>query len=203
MPTTRDLWFLNDRGLGLAGLYDALLSRDRRGFAKLEEEFRQRFPTVDSLRLDTLDDVTKSLGVTLVDGTAVAASEMSEGMLYWLAFAVLDSLQRRHVLLVEEPENGLHPSRIREVMRILRDISQRAQVVLATHSPLVINELEPDEVTIVTRTPERGTICTPMRQTKNFEERAEVYALGELWLSYADGDLEKELVEDSTQMAKG
>lgn len=202
MPSTRDLWFLNDRGLGLAGLYDAFLSRDRRGFAKLEGEFRQRFPTVDSLRLDTLDDVTKALGVTLVDGTEVAAEEMSEGMLYWLAFSILDSLLRRKVLLVEEPENGLHPSRIREVMRVVREISRQTQVVLATHSPLVINELEPDEVTIVTRTPERGTICTPIRQTKNFQERSEAYALGELWLSYADGDLEKELVSDGSAPTK-
>jgi predicted ATPase len=199
MPSTREQWFINDRGEGLAGLYDALLSRDRRGFSKLENDFRQLFPTVDSLRLDTLDDATKGLGVTLVDGTEVAAAEMSEGMLYWLAFAILSSLSSRSVLLIEEPENGLHPSRIGEVVRILRKISERTQVIMATHSPLVINELQPEEVTIVTRTPERGTICTPMTQTKNFEERARVYALGELWLSYADGNVEEELVGESSE----
>lgn len=106
------------------------------------------------------------------------------------------------LLLLEEPENGLHPCRIREVMHQLRKISERTQIVLATHSPLVINELQPEEVTIVTRTPERGTICTPMTQTKNFRERAKVYALGELWLSYADGELEEELVGEDPEAAK-
>jgi hypothetical protein len=72
---------------------------------------------------------------------------------------------------------------------------------MATHSPLIINELKPEEVTIVTRTPEAGTICTPMTATKNFAERSKIYALGELWLSYADGDLERELVGTGTPSA--
>jgi hypothetical protein len=33
-----------------------------------------------------------------------------------------------------------------------------------------------------------------MRQTRNFEERSKAYSLGELWLSYADGNTETELV---------
>jgi predicted ATPase len=107
-------------------------------------------------------------------------------------------LQPTPVILIEEPENGLHPSRIADVMRVLRDVSNTSQIIVATHHPLVINELQPDEVTLITRTPERGTIATPLSRTKNFEQRAKVYALGELWLNYADGDLESDLVADST-----
>lgn len=188
------VWFSSERGAGLAALYDALLGRDRDAFIALETRFKELFPTVRSLRLDNVDRGKKALGLTLSSGTAVAAEEMSEGMLYWLAFAILEHLDPVDILLIEEPENGLHPSRIREVMRIFRAISERTQILLATHSPLVINELEPEEVTLITRTPEHGTRATPMAATKNFAERAKVYALGELWLSYADGDVEGELV---------
>jgi len=128
---------------------------------------------------------------------------MSEGMLYWLAFAIIQHITPPAILLIEEPENGLHPARIREVMRVLREVSQRTQVLLATHSPLVINELTPDEVTLVTRTPDRGTICTPMTATKNFAERSKIYALGELWLAYADGEFERELVSDAAEAKAG
>ena len=66
---------------------------------------------------------------------------------------------------------------------------------MATHSPRVINELEPDEVTVVTRSSlEEGTKLTPMRETHNFEKRSSVYALGELWLSYANGVDEEPLI---------
>ena len=195
IPQRRDLWFVNEKGEGLASLYDALLSRDRDAFTAIDVRFRQLFPTVKALRLENADHQTKTMGLSLHSGVEVGPNEMSEGMLYWLAFAIVQHLQPQAILLIEEPENGLHPARIAEVMRILREVSKQTQVLLATHSPLVINELKPEEVTVVTRSQIDGTKCTPMPDTKNFEQRSQVYALGELWLSYADGNFEKELVE--------
>jgi ABC-type branched-subunit amino acid transport system ATPase component len=186
------------RGGGLAAVYDALLSRRLDAFLEISKRFTALFPTARSIQLTNSSESTKALGVELHDGRSVGAFQLSEGMLYWLAFAALPYLQPAPLLLIEEPENGLHPSRIADVMRVLRDISNTSQIIIATHSPLVVNELQPDEVTIITRTPERGTIATPLPKTKNFEQRSKVYALGELWLNYADGDLESDLVADST-----
>jgi energy-coupling factor transporter ATP-binding protein EcfA2 len=200
--TGQPLWFRNERGLGLPALFDALLSRNIPAFLTIAKRFTELFPTVQALRMINPDYGKKTLGLTLTNGTEVGTEAMSEGMLYWLAFAVLEYLNPFGMFLIEEPENGLHPSRIAEVMRILREVSKRTQVVMATHSPLIINELRPEEVTIVTRTPEAGTICTPMTATKNFAERSKIYALGELWLSYADGDLERELVTTDASVPK-
>lgn len=202
IPQGRPIWFESEKGRGLGALYDALLIRDRDAFIAIDRRFRELFPTIKALRLENADAHTKTMGLTLLDGTDVGPSEMSEGMLYWLAFAIIEHLTPQSMLLIEEPENGLHPSRIAQVMHILRDVSKRTQIIVATHSPLVINELQPEEVTIVTRTAERGTICTPMIETKNFAERSKIYALGELWLSYADGELERELVGPATEAAK-
>jgi predicted ATPase len=87
------------------------------------------------------------------------------------------------MLLVEEPENGLHPARISEVMKVLREVAKTTQVVIATHSPLVINELRSEEVSVLTRDAMSGTTVRLIKDTPNFEERAKVYALGELWVS--------------------
>jgi predicted ATPase len=119
---------------------------------------------------------------------------MSEGLLYYLAFAALGHLEQTAMLLIEEPENGLHPARIADVMRSLREVSKKTQVVIATHSPLVINELEGDEVSVVTRSVEHGTQVRLLKDTKDFEERSKTYWLGELWLSYADGNEESALL---------
>jgi predicted ATPase len=185
---------VGERGEGMAALYDALLSRDRDAFAEIEAALRALFPTVKGIWLPALDRSKKALGVTLVDGTRVHADLLSEGLLYWLAFAILPHVEPTALLLVEEPENGLHPSRIAEVMKVLRAVSQQRQVILATHSPLVINELAPHEVTILTRDPTTGTRATRMDRTKNFAQREHAYALGELWLSFADGLTEADLV---------
>jgi predicted ATPase len=161
IPQERDLAF-SERGRGLAGVYDALLSRRRKVFDEINTRFRSLFPTVDELQLVNSSDVQKVLGIRLRDGAEVPADAMSEGMLYWLAFAALPYLSSSSVCLVEEPENGLHPARVAEVVRVLREASRHTQILLATHSPLLINELQPDE----------------------------------LWLSYADGNLEEKLVGD-------
>jgi ABC-type uncharacterized transport system ATPase subunit len=186
------------RGQGLAAVYDALLSRRLDAFLEISKRFTTLFPTAKSIQLTNPTSTTKALGVELTDGRSVGAAQLSEGMLYWLAFAALPYLTPTPIILIEEPENGLHPSRIGEVMGVLREISNTSQVIIATHHPLVINELQPDEVTLITRTPERGTIATPLSKTKNFAQRSKVYALGELWLNYADGELESDLVAGST-----
>jgi predicted ATPase len=192
----------DERGGRLPAVYDAILSRDRDAFIEIERDFVRLFPTVKSLVLENRGDRQKELGITLTDKTKVFANAMSEGMLYWLAIAALPYLAPAPIVLIEEPENGLHPARIAEVMRVLRTVSETTQVILATHSPLVVNEMKPDEVTIITRTPEDGTIATPMLKTKHFEQRSKIYALGELWLSYADGDLESELTGSETMPTK-
>lgn len=81
-------------------------------------------------------------------------------------------------------------------MRVLRRISERVQVILATHSPFVINELQGDEVTVVTRPDGQGTQVRRLCDTPNFEERSKLYALGELWVSYADGKNEEPLLAE-------
>jgi predicted ATPase len=116
---------------------------------------------------------------------------------------VLPHVDPTAILLIEEPENGLHPSRISEVIQVLRTVSKRMQVILATHSPLVINELRPDEVTILTRDAKIGTRATRIDRTTHFQQRQQVYALGELWLSFADGDAETALVPDEPAKSAG
>jgi predicted ATPase len=188
------LRFVDERGTGLPAIYDAIVVRDIQAFLQLNADLARLFPDVQSISLTNPSPTTKAMGVKLLNGSFIPAELMSEGLLYYLAFAALRFMAPTALLLVEEPENGLHPARISEVMRVLREISKTTQVLIATHSPLVVNELEPNEVTVVTRSREHGTAATLMKDTPNFEERSKVYALGELWLSYANGDDEGPLL---------
>jgi predicted ATPase len=196
IPDQGNIQFTDDRGSGLAGIYDAILSRGDEAFRQIAAQVRKHFPSIKSLRLKAVSQSEKIMETELLDGTRVPASHFSEGLLYYLAFAALPYLGKTETLLIEEPENGLHPSRIAEVVRVLRAVVKECdtQVLMATHSPLVINELLPEEVTLVTRIPAEGTRLTPMTQTTRFAERSKVYALGELWLSYANGSDEAQLV---------
>lgn len=179
--------FDDEKGRGLSSVLDYVMNRDLGWYVGLQKEIQHLFPTVKQVGLLNNENQQKQLFATLVDDTHVPAQQMSEGLLFFLGFAVLGKLRQSTVFLIEEPENGLHPTRIAEVMKMLREISKTSQVILATHSPLVINELDASEVTIVSRTPERGTECVRLSETPNYSERSKVYSNGELWLTYADG----------------
>lgn len=191
--------FLDERGTGLAGVYDVIRNRNLRAATAILEDVQKLFPNVSEVGLFNVSDREKVLRVILKDGQEVHAPAMSEGLLYYLAFAALKFLDPVTLLLVEEPENGLHPARIADVMRVLRDISRTTQVVLATHSPLVINELQGDEVSVITRTPDEGTKARLLKDTFNYAERSKVYSNGELWLNFADGESEHDLLQQPMQ----
>jgi predicted ATPase len=196
IPDDGKIDFRDEFGRGLPGILDAVLNRGDDSFLKIVEGVRGLFPTIKTVRLRPITRQSKVIDVELTSGVRVPAAFVSEGMLFYLAFAALQYLEPVGMLLVEEPENGLHPARIADVMRILREISKVTQVVLATHSPLVINELQGDEVSLVTRDAEAGTQVKLLSETPNFAERSKVYALGELWLSYANGVDEAPLLHE-------
>lgn len=183
----------NERGEGLPGIYGAIMDRDVETFLSIQKNVKNLFPEVKKLKLKTVTGSKKILAVELDQGEEVTAEWMSGGLLYYLAFAAIPHIEPTSVLLIEEPENGFHPVRITDIMKILREISKTTQVLLTTHSPLVVNELKTDEVSVVIRKSQTGTQVTPIRETPDFEERAKIYALGELWLNYANGECEEPL----------
>jgi predicted ATPase len=195
LPVDQPLWFHNERGQGLSSLYDAIFSRDPEQFLEVQAAVRTHFPHVKSISLRNVNPSQKEIGVTLVDGTSVGAANLSEGMLYFLAFAALKQLPGEQLFLIEEPENGLHPARIAVVMDLLRDLSKTSQVILATHSPLVVNCLTGDEITVVTRDKVTGTRAERLSSMPRFKEADKVFLPGEYWVNYCDGDEEAPLRE--------
>lgn len=194
---------LSSRGEGLPGLYFALRNDHEEAFERVLQDVRTLFPTVKTVRAQPSSSSELEIEVELTDRTRVRAAHISSGLLYYLAFAALpEAFGSVSTILLEEPENGLHPARIKQVMAVLRAFTQKhgAQVVLTTHSPLVVNELLPGEVSVVTRPSlEQGTQVRPIEEAANFEKRSDVYSLGELWLSYADGNVEAPLFDPQTR----
>ena len=86
---------------------------------------------------------------------------LSDGTLRFLTLAVMEAdRQLATVLCMEEPENGMHPTRIPSIVNLLRELSvspefdldpenPMRQVILNTHSPDVVKQLYADDVLFV------------------------------------------------------
>jgi predicted ATPase len=60
------------------------------------------------------------------------------------------------VYLIEEPENGIHPKVVETVMQALSSV-YGAQMLLASHSPVVLSVVEPEQVLCFAKTAEGAT----------------------------------------------
>lgn len=206
-PDSSRRFRMDQTGFGLALCLDDILGYDRERFMRMEARFRAIFPEIASIKLlpeaaykavndpshaVPLLNVTEGKGIyfQFADNTTlVPASQASDGVLMVLAYLTVLSLPRPpRVLLVEEPENGIHPGRLQDVLRILRDsISERntTQVLLTTHSPYVVDLFSPEEVTLCRRDDDQ-ILTKKLSESKMVRDQLDVFSLGEIWTSEGD-----------------
>ncbi|BCX19647.1 MAG: ATPase [Geminicoccaceae bacterium] len=100
--------------------------------------------TITTKRRD--EDGSRYLEVTYASGVTLPSWLLSDGTLRLLALTVLPYLTLpASLVLIEEPENGLHPQAIEPVLQSLRSVYD-AQVLCASHSPVVLGLSEPRDL---------------------------------------------------------
>jgi predicted ATPase len=109
-------------------------------------------------------------------------SSLSDGTLRFIVLATL-FLQpeefRPSVILVDEPELGLHPHAITMLASLVRQVSANTQVILSTQSSLLLDHFHPEEVLVAERVNE-STQFTRLESAK-LASWLEDYSLGQLW----------------------
>ncbi|HYT93174.1 MAG TPA: AAA family ATPase [Gemmataceae bacterium] len=196
---------LSSSGANLAAVLDAILSGpDRQAVLGLEQALHEAIQSIRGVAVPVApsNKNAKSLHFVLNGkerpAVTIPATLASDGAMLLTAFLALAYGNTPSILLIEEPENGLHPSRLKLVVELLRKISKGEvgnrprQVLLTTHSPILLNFAQPEEVRILTRDPERGTQVKPMTEVSNIKTLLEEFAPGELWYLLGEEALLKE-----------
>ena len=110
------------------------------------------------------------------------ASSLSDGTLRFMALATL-FLQpvelRPSVILVDEPELGMHPYAITLLAALMKQASTEAQVIVSTQSSLLLDHFEPEEVLVAERTD--GATRFERLESSKLDSWLESYSLGQLW----------------------
>ena len=200
-------------GFGLPTALDSVKDYDGVIFEKLQAQFRDIFPETRAIRLRAKSafsspvdppDLTLQLrpdqgkGIEFSmepHGTTMPASQASDGLLYVLGYlALLHSPDPPKILLIEEPENGIHPARLGEVIGILRKlVADRpgTQVILTTHSPYAVSHFDPEEVTHCRKIGGEVRVRR-MDRYETVAEQIDLFTLGEIWTAEEDHGLKAE-----------
>jgi len=193
---------LSSSGENLAGvLHGMLIGPDRQAVVEMEKKLGEAIPTLRGFSTPPAADQS---GHYVIDYTlsgpkkppaTIPATQVSDGAILLTAFLALAYGDTPQIVLLEEPENGLHPSMLKRVIELLRKMStgevgnQARQIILTTHSPLLLNFVEPEEVRIFRRTPQGGTQVTPMSAVPNIDNLQREFAPGELWYLFGEEKL--------------
>ena len=110
------------------------------------------------------------------------ASALSDGSLRFIALATL-LLQpkelRPSVIIVDEPELGLHPYAMTILASLVKQASVKTQIVLATQSSLLLDHFNPEDVLVVDRV--EGTTQFTRLDGERLKNWLKNYSLGQLW----------------------
>lgn len=113
---------------------------------------------------------------------AIPATRLSDGTLRWLALlTVLLHPDPPPLVCIEEPELGLHPDLLPRLADLLRTASDRMQLVVTTHSDVLVDALTDTPEVVIVCEKQEGT--TTLNRLDGTELRVwlEKYSLAQLW----------------------
>ena len=145
-------------GEELAAFLNTLKALKPRQFEAVEKALRTVMPNVDGIETDVSDLGEVDLHLR-ENGVAIPARVLSEGTLRLLGLLALTGADEAPSLVgFEEPENGVHPRRIRMIAELLKTRSGLGptQYIVTTHSP-ILPDLLPDDSLFAVRRIDRRT----------------------------------------------
>jgi len=149
---------ITSSGKNLAAALFRIKQQDDRRLTEISRKLNSFLP--DFIQVDVYDDKeNKQYVIKLRDKEKKEFSSrvLSEGTLRLLALCILEFDEAHNGLLCfEEPENGIHPFRVKSMVELLKDLSadfndthfSLRQVIINTHSPSLVNLLRKFESNI-------------------------------------------------------
>lgn len=184
-------------GSNLAAYFDYLLRKDRRRFDDVSQVLRRYVQGLEDITIDTPSPDTRSITVSIDKGFMLPGERLSTGvrmLMFFVALAYHASPPK--LVLIEEPENGVHPRRLKEILSLLRSMTRgefgghRVQVILSTHSPYLLDHVHlPEDQILVFRRDDTGARTIVQADEKSLRDFLGEFMLGELWFNQGEEGL--------------
>lgn len=182
---------LHSSGWGLAEVVVSIRDNDDESFQALQAALRAVVPQVERIKVQRqsiTEDSYKYVAYGLLFDVAgrkdIPASMMSGGTLLALAIlALLHSPQRPRILLLDDIDHGLHPKAQWDLLRQLRRLLEQfpdLQIVATSHSPDLVDELDPSEVVVLALREDGTSAAKPLTACPR-EDMLGILKAGQLW----------------------
>ncbi|MXX07868.1 MAG: AAA family ATPase [Gammaproteobacteria bacterium] len=83
------------------------------------------------------------------------------------------------MIIIDEPELGLHPEAIGILSELIQDAAKRTQIVVATQSPLLLDQFAIEDIVVVNR--RNGQSTFERLERADYDQWLKEYSVGQLW----------------------
>ena len=118
-------------------------------WAQVVNTMRRILPALQSIKVDYTTSRTLTIFFQEREGRPWTVNEVSDGTVQTLALLLAIFDPRSSSLVIEEPENSVHPWIVRNILKACREVMNRKQILITTHSPVVINSVKPDDIWVI------------------------------------------------------
>jgi len=145
-------------GSNLPWVIEDLYKKNPSRFQEWIAHLQTALPEIENIRtIEREDDKHRYLLIKYKGGLEIPSWMVSDGTLRLLALTLPAYLtELKGIYLIEEPENGIHPRAVETVFQSLSSVYD-AQILLATHSPVILGITEARQVLCFAKTPEGAT----------------------------------------------
>ena len=179
------------------GLVDALVRMPHSTYGKLLRDYCKRIPEVSEVLRESyaarghIQEGTMEIRFRLKNGDEISARQASDGAMLVLGFlALIMDKNPPQLILIEEPENGVHPAQLQALIESLIDLSinqHRVQIVMTTHSPFVLDAVPAENIRVTTRTTNDGTKVHRFTGVADVKNKLGLgYSVGEAFVNMVD-----------------
>lgn len=177
---------LREDGCNIASFLKAMREdgeEGRKAYSKIVATVRLVMPFFDDFRLDVIKNgAAEKVKLTWKQRGSdypFQPYHLSDGSIRFICLATA-LLQPRppSTIIIDEPELGLHPLAINIVAELMKVASTRTQVIVATQSPLLIDQFDFDDIVVASRKA-GATVFERLKET-DFAAWMEEFTIGEL-----------------------
>jgi predicted ATPase len=156
-PPVRVRGFKAD-GSNLPWQIDTLRRQSKKRFRDWISHVQTTLPDLEDIRIvERPDDRHRYLMIGYRGGLEVPSWMASDGTLRLLALTLPAYIgDFRGIYLIEEPENGIHPRAVETMFQSLSSVYD-AQILMATHSPVILSLADPSTVLCFAKTEDEAT----------------------------------------------
>lgn len=173
---------LRKNGDNLAQLLNNFKNNKTSVYDRIEEHLSNVNPVYKSIEFNNLgSQLYLSLREKGLDRT-IGALHISDGTLrFLLLMCIFYNPDRGKVIGLDEPESGLHPDMIKSVGDMIKYAAADSQIIIATHSPLLLNQFELEDVLIFEKGEENSAKVSRLNES-DFPDWEGDFLPGQMWL---------------------